>query len=329
MTSRAGEFDLIARHFAPLAGDGRVRALGLADDAALLVPRAGTELVLTADALVAGVHFLPDDPPDLVARKALRVNLSDLAAKGAAPLAYLLCLSLPTTIGEPWFAGFAAGLAEDQRAFGIALAGGDTTSTPGPATIAITAIGEVDSGTMLRRSGARPGDDIWVSGTIGDAALGLRVLRGEAGKGLSPAQRDTLADRYRLPRPRVALGRALSGSGVSAMDVSDGLVQDLGHVARLAGCGAEIDEAAVPLSQAAAAMIAADSALFDVAVSGGDDYELLLAAPPAQGSRIAAAAAAAGTDLRRVGRLVAGEGVSLRTEDGRSRRLARGGWTHF
>jgi len=330
MTSRAGEFDLIARYFAPLAGDGRVRALGLADDAALLVPRAGSELVLTADALVAGVHFLPDDPPAQVARKALRVNLSDLAAKGAAPLAYLLCLSLPSQTGETWIAGFAEGLAADQRRFRIALAGGDTTSTPGPVTIAITAIGEVASGAMLRRSGAKPGDEIWVSGTIGDAALGLRVLRDGAGAELPAALRDDLVSRYRLPQPRLTLGMALAGSGVVAMDVSDGLVQDLGHIARLAGCGAVVDEAAVPLSTGAAALLAADPALRDVALGGGDDYELLVAAPPALGPLLAAASQGAGTALHRIGRLVGGRaGVILRDRDGGERRLARGGWTHF
>ena len=330
MTSRAGEFDLIARYFAPLAGDGRVRALGLTDDAALLVPRADSELVLTADALVAGVHFLPDDPPALVARKALRVNLSDLAAKGATPLAYLLCLSLPAETREAWVAGFAEGLAADQEAFAITLAGGDTTSTPGPLTIAITAIGEVASGAMLLRSGAKPGDEIWVSGTIGDAALGLRVLRDGAGAQLPAVLRDELADRYRLPRPRLALGMALAGSGVAAMDVSDGLVQDLGHVARLAGCRAIVDEDAIPFSTAAAALIAGDPTMRDVALAGGDDYELLVAAPPSQAPRLAAASRDADTPLRRIGRLVAGgEGVALRDREGRERRLARGGWTHF
>jgi thiamine-monophosphate kinase len=329
MTDSPGEFDLIARCFAPLAGTRRVDALGLGDDAARFVPTPGLELVLTSDALVAGVHFLPDDPPALIARKALRVNLSDLAAKGARPVAYLLCLALPADLGGDWVAAFAGGLAADQMEFGIELAGGDTTSTPGPLTIAITAIGEIEPGRMLRRDAARAGDDVWVSGTIGDAALGLGVLRDGAGAATDGAAAQALVARYRLPQPRLALGGALAGSGAACMDVSDGLVQDLGHIARRCGCGAVIDEPAVPLSAAAADMVARDSRAFDVAVSGGDDYELLFALPPAARDIVQAASAAAKTPVARIGRLVPGSGVDLRAADGQLRRLARGGWTHF
>ncbi len=243
MEELAGEFSLIARHFAPLAGPG---ALGLMDDAAVLVPPPGRELVLSADAMVGGVHFFPDDPADLVARKLLRVNLSDLAAKGATPLGYLVTLSAPRETPDAWFAGFASGLAADQREFGIALLGGDTTSTPGPVSLSLTIIGHVAPGMMVRRAGAHAGDGIWVTGTIGDGALGLAVAQGRLE---DPS--GVLLDRYRLPRPRLAL--SVSGLVSAGMDVSDGLVQDLGHLCRAAGFSAEIEARSVPLSEAARA----------------------------------------------------------------------------
>ena len=240
-----GEFALIARHFRPLAGPG---ALGLGDDAAVMTPPAGRELVIAADAMVAGVHFLPDDPADLVARKLLRTNLSDLAAMGAEPLGYLMTISAPRDTDEGWFAAFATGLAEDQEAFGLSLLGGDTTSTSGPISLSLTILGSVAPGTALRRNGARPGDGIWVSGSIGDGALGLLAAKGEL------ADPDSyLAGRYRLPRPRLALGLRLHGIATAAMDVSDGLVQDLGHLCRAGSLAAEIMAEAVPLSPQARA----------------------------------------------------------------------------
>jgi thiamine-monophosphate kinase len=326
-TQRPGEFEAIARHFAPLAREGRFAAYGLRDDAASLEQRPGHDLVLTADALVAGVHFRPADPPGLVARKALRVNLSDLAAKGARPLGYLLCLSLARDVDDAWLAAFAAGLALDQAEFAVQLAGGDTTSTPGPTTIAVTALGEVPAGGMRQRAGARAGDEVLVSGTIGDAALGLAVLEGRV-KAPAPAH-DALAARYLLPRPRVALGMAAPRQGVASMDVSDGLVQDLGHVAALAGCGAEIEAARVPLSRAARELVAGEPGLLDLALSGGDDYELLFAAAPAAAAALVAAGEACGVPVARIGRLVAGQGVAIVERDGARRLLARGGWTHF
>lgn len=326
-TPRPGEFEAIERHFAPLARAGRFAAYGLRDDAATLHPRPGHDLVLTADALVAGVHFRPSDPPGLVARKALRVNLSDLAAKGARPLGYLLCLSLARDIDDAWIAAFAAGLALDQAEFAVQLAGGDTTSTPGPTTIAVTAIGEVEAGGMRMRGGAGPGDEVLVSGTIGDAALGLAVLEGRL-QAPAPAH-EALAARYLLPRPRVSLGLAAPRGGLASMDISDGLVQDLGHVAALAGCGAEIEAACVPLSRAARDLVASDAALLDLALSGGDDYELLFAASPPVAAAVVAAGEACGVPVSRIGRLVEGQGVAILDRDGARRRLARGGWTHF
>lgn len=313
MGAPPAEFGLIARHFAPLAGPG---GLGLLDDAALLDPPPGRTLVLTADAMVEGVHFLPDDPAGLVGRKLLRVNLSDLAAMGAAPLAYLMTVSAPRGTADAWFAAFAAGLAADQAAFGITLLGGDTTHTPGPLSLSLTCIGHVAPQGAVRRNGAGAGDEVWVTGTIGDGALGLLAAQGRI-----PDEGGVLADRYRLPRPR--LGVLRPGLVRAAMDVSDGLVQDLGHLARAAGLAAEIDAALVPLSPAAA--VAGDLAL---CLGGGDDYELLMAVAPGQGQALQAAAQAAGTSATRIGRFTEGAGVTV-MRDGTVWALDRSGWSHF
>ena len=326
-THRAGEFELIARHFAPLAR-GFAGALELTDDAAFVPAEPGTDLVVTSDALVEGVHFLPDDPPDMVARKALRVNLSDLAAKGAVPRGYLLDIVLPDAIDEAWIAVFADGLRADQAEFGAILIGGDTTSTPGPLTLAVTVMGPVPAGKMLRRSQAQPEDDIYVTGTIGDAALGLLVRRGGLG-GLDAAARDHLERRYRVPEPRVALGPKLIGLAHAAMDVSDGLVADLGHICDTSRVGAVIEEARVPLSPAAAAAVAADPSLMDRVLAGGDDYEILFTAPRAAAAALMARAAETGVRLTRIGAVRRGAGVAVMRPDGSMRSLARGGWEHF
>lgn len=326
-TRRAGEFELIARYFAPLAR-GHDGALGLTDDAAYLRPQPGVDLVITTDAVVEGVHFLPDDPPDAVARKALRVNLSDLAAKGARPTVYLLDAVLPDTLDEAWLAGFANGLAKDQAEFAVTLVGGDMASTPGPLTLAITAIGEVESGRMLRRSGARPGDSVYVSGTIGDAALGLLARRGALTGGDARA-REFLADRYRLPRPRVALGPRLVGLAHAALDVSDGLVADLAHICETSNVAAAVEEARVPLSAAASAALAAEGDLIDRVLGGGDDYEILFTAPPAADNTIAALAHELALPLTRIGAIEAGRGVRVMRADGTARPLEHRGWQHF
>jgi len=316
------EFSLIARHFLPLAGEG---ALDLSDDAAILDVPPGRQLVLAADAMVAGVHFLPDDPADTIGRKLLRVNLSDLAAMGAAPLGYLMTTAFTKGTDDAWIAGFAAGLAEDQRVFGITALGGDTVATPGPTSLSLTILGTVVPGRAIRRAGARAGDDVWVSGTIGDGALGLRVLRGELDDATGH-----LARRYRLPEPRLALGQAVADTVHAGMDVSDGLVQDLGHLCRAARCGAEIDAAAVPLSAAAAALVARDAALLPIALTGGDDYELLFAAAPGAATAVQDAARVAGVPVTRIGRMVEGAAeVAVRGADGRALALTRGGWSHF
>lgn len=311
------EFALIARHFRPLAGPG---ALGLRDDAALITPPQGRELVLTVDAMVAGVHFLPDDPPDLIGRKLLRVNLSDLAAKGATPLFYLMTVSAPRGTPDAWFSGFAAGLALDQAQFGITLLGGDTTSTPGPVSLSLIAIGHVAPRQMVPRNGAAAGDEIWVTGTIGDGALGLAVAQGKL---VDPSGH--LLDRYRLPQPRVGL--PIAGIASAGMDVSDGLVQDLGHLCRAAGLGAEIEAASVPLSAAARA---AGPDWLATCLTGGDDYELLLAIPPAHAAALQHSAQAAGMPVTRIGRFHAGAPrVMVRGPTGEEIRLDRPGWSHF
>ncbi len=311
MSAPPAEFGLIARHFRPLAGPG---ALDLLDDAAVLAPPPGRELVFTADAMVAGVHFLPNDPADLIARKLLRVNLSDLAAMGAAPWAYLLTVSVPHGTDDAWFAAFAAGLASDQQRFGINLLGGDTTHTPGPLSLSLTAIGHVVPGHAVRRRGAQPGDEIWVTGTIGDGALGLAALQGRLA---DPTGH--FAGRYHLPQPR--LGLISPALAHAAMDISDGLVQDLGHLARAAGLAAEIDAHRVPRTRGPG------PEWLETVLTGGDDYELLVAVPPGGGAALQAAAGA--LPVTGIGQFLPGEGVRVLNESGAPMSLSRTGWSHF
>lgn len=311
------EFALIARHFRPLAGPG---ARDLQDDAAVLMPPAGRELVLTCDAMVAGVHFLPDDPPDLVGRKLLRVNLSDLAAKGAVPIGYLMTVSTPRDTPDAWFAGFAAGLAQDQREYAVTLLGGDTTSTPGPISLSLTILGHIAPGQATQRAGAQAGDGIWVTGTIGDGALGLAVARGRLSDPTG-----YLLSRYRLPQPRVGL--AIAGIVATGMDISDGLVQDLGHICRASNLTAEIQAPLIPLSEPARA---AGPEWLPTCLTGGDDYELLLAIPPARQAALQQAAAQKGVPVKCVGHFRTGPPeVIVLDSDGRPMTFATGGWSHF
>ena len=324
-----GEFELIAKYFAPLA-EAAPGAQGLRNDAALFDPAGDDSLVLTVDAMVAGVHFLPEDPPETIGRKLLRVNLSDLAAMGARPRGYLLTTAFPKDIDEAWIAAFAAGLAEDQRIFGVALHGGDTVSTPGPLTLSLTAFGEVPKDGSLSRATARAGDLVFVSGTIGDGLLGLEVLRGGL-PGLSEAQRAYLATRYRLPEPRLELGRRLAETGLAsaALDVSDGLAADLGHIAEESGLAAVLDAAATPLSPAARAVLEAAPARLPELLGGGDDYELLFTVAPARAGEVAALAQALDLPLRAIGRMTAGRGLRLHDSAGREIALKGTGWRHF
>jgi thiamine-monophosphate kinase len=300
-----GEDDLIARHFAPIAGPG---GLGLLDDAALLSPLPGHDLVITKDALVAGVHFFADDPPGAIARKALRVNLSDLAAKGAEPLGFLLGLGLPPGTDEAWIAAFAKGLGEDAKERACPLLGGDTVRSPGGLTLSITAIGTCEAGTMTRRGTGRAGHLLAVTGTIGDAALGLRLrLEPEAewAKALSPKARAFLLDRYLLPRPRNALAASIHAHASAAMDVSDGLLGDAVKLAASArrGLAPRIALQGVPLSEAAREAVAIEPSLMRAALTGGDDYEILIAAEPGEVDALLAGCAASGCPAHVIGTL--------------------------
>ena len=330
--TRPTEDEIIVRYLAPLAGPG---SLGLRDDAALATPRPGRDLVVTKDMLVAGVHFFADDPPDVIARKALRVNLSDLAAKAAVPSGVLLGLALPHDWTEPWLAAFCAGLADDLRAFDCPLLGGDTTATPGPLTISITAFGEVEQGRMVPRTGARAGDALFVTGTIGDAALGLRICFAEevdAGwiADLDEVARKTLVGRHRRPEPRLALRRALRDHAHAAMDVSDGLLGDLGKMLRLEGLTATLALPDIPLSPTARNLVVAHLCLWQHVLADGDDYEILCAVPPDQADAFARDAATAGVAVARIGTAEPGD-APLQAIDaaGRPLDLARHSFQHF
>lgn len=297
----SGEDDLIARYFRPLATDPG--ALGLVDDAALL-KASGDDLVVTTDAIIEGVHFLHDDPPDTIARKALRVNLSDLAAKGAIPAGFVLTLALRDA-NEQWLAPFARALGEDAAAFNCPVLGGDTVSTPGPLMISITAFGRVPPGKMVRRDAAQVGDIVAVTGMIGDAAFGLRVLKGQ-GEGLDAPSREFLIARYREPQPRNALAIAIRDHASAAMDVSDGLAGDLTKLCAASGVSAVISLADVPLSAATQALIAKGGSNIEAAVSGGDDYEVLCTVPENRWDSFTAAAQQAGVQITAIGRIEPG-----------------------
>ena len=302
----SGEDSLIARYFKPLATDAG--AFGLDDDAAALQVRSGEEIVVTTDAIVEGVHFLKDDPPDTVARKALRVNLSDLAAKGAATAGFVMTLAL-RGVDDSWLAAFARALGEDARAFGCPLLGGDTVSTPGPLTVSITAFGRVPAGKMVHRSGARPGDRVLVTGTIGDAALGLEILKGgRIGHAFVDDHpgRDALVARYRVPEPRNALALVVRDYASAAIDISDGLAGDLTKLCAASGVSALIDLPSVPTSAPAAKLLSQGATTIETLASGGDDYEILCTVAEARSEALAAAAQRAGVALTSIGTVIAG-----------------------
>ena len=326
-----GEFDLIARYFAPLAA-GFSGAYRLRDDAAVISAAPGCELVATTDAIVAGVDFPSDEAADLVARKALRVNLSDLAAKGAVPRGYMVDLMLPDTVEEAWIAAFAAGLGQDQAEYAVHLIGGDMSSTPGPAAVAVTAFGEVPVGRIIRRGGARAGDAVFITGTIGDAAFGLAVLRGEL-PDLDPELAAFLIDRYRLPQPRVTLGPPLIGVATAALDVSDGLLADLRHLCEASGLAAVIEAPRIPLSPAARRLVEADPSGRNKILGGGDDYEILLTAPEAAADQVARLSQRFGIPITRIGHMAASRTRQARIKvldaAGRPMALSSEGWAHF
>ncbi|HZW48477.1 MAG TPA: thiamine-phosphate kinase [Microvirga sp.] len=324
---RPNEDGLIARFFAPLAGEG---AHGLKDDAASLSPKPGHDLVLTTDALVESVHFLPEDSPASIARKALGVNVSDLAAKGADPVGFLLSLALPDTWTEAWLADFAAGLGRASRDFSCPLLGGDTVKARGALTLSVTAVGELPAGTMVHRMNAQVGDVICVTGTIGDAALGLKLRKAPAwAKGLSPGEEAHLADRYLHPQPRHRLARAVRDHAHAAMDVSDGLAGDLAKMMRASGASAVVEADRVPLSTAVRKAVEADPGLFDLAVTGGDDYEILCTVPEKNLDTFLKQADSVGIMLSPIGRVVAGHETPVFRMQGAERRYDAGSFSHF
>ena len=323
--------EAIIRILAPLAR-GAPGAFGLEDDCALIAPAPGTELVLKTDPVAEGVHFLADDAPEDIAWKALAVNVSDLAAKAARPLGYLMALSFSEAPAAAWLARFAAGLQAAQATFGCHLLGGDTDRRPGPLTISISVVGEVEAGRMVRRGTARPGEDLFVSGSLGDAALGLALRKDPAladGWGLAPAEAEHLRNRYLRPQPRLALGPALRAHAAAAMDVSDGLAKDLGRMCKASGCAARVRLAAVPVSAAAAKALATDPALGERIVTGGDDYEVLATVPAAGADAFRSMAAQAGIAVTRIGTTLVGTGIVIEGRDGQLLTLGHPGWDHL
>ena len=325
----SGEDSLIARYFRPLATDPG--AFDLGDDAALL-KALGDDIVVTTDAIVEGVHFLSADPPETIARKALRVNLSDLAAKGATPAGFVMTLALRSA-DDAWLALFARGLGGDIGQFGCPLLGGDTVSTPGPLMISITAFGRLAPGRMVHRRGARPGDRVVVTGTIGDAALGLDILKGGAvatALADDAAAREMLVGRYRVPQPRNALANVVRDHANAAMDVSDGLAGDLAKLCAASGVSAAIDAQSIPWSAAAAALLARGTVGVEAAVSGGDDYEILCTIPELSFEVFAQQAALTGVAVTSIGTVIAGTSPP-RFLDGQGREiaLARLSYSHF
>lgn len=302
------EDKLIARFFRPLAT--YAGALALKDDAAVFAPPEGHELILTTDAVIAGVHVLADETPDVIARKTLRVNLSDLAAKGATPAVFLLSVALPRDTSEDWLAAFCRGLKEDVDTFGCSLIGGDTDRTSGPLTVTIFALGTLPRGTMVKRSGAQADDRILVSGTLGDAALGLLLRRDPdlaARWSLTGDERDHLLARYRLPQPRVALADAVRAHASASIDVSDGFVGDLSKLLRVSGVSGEVTLDSVPLSSGARKALTADATMRDTIYGGGDDYEIVCTVADGRLAAFQAAADQAGIEVAAIGRVRDGD----------------------
>ncbi|MDX1975935.1 MAG: thiamine-phosphate kinase [Rickettsiales bacterium] len=309
------EFALIKTYFSPL-GVAYSGSLNLSDDAAVITPPPGCDLVVTKDAISEGVHFIGNEDPALIAKKLLRVNLSDLAAMGATPVAYFLAVILPRNTSVIFVERFAEGLNEDQTSYGIALAGGDTISTHGTLSFSLTALGSVATGRALKRSGARAGDLVYVSGTLGDSAIGLKLLQANLDANLLPQATDYLSKRYYLPEPRLALGQKLVGIASSCMDISDGLLQDLGHICTASQCGARIERAKLPLSTIVRSLVSSDEKLWDDVVAGGDDYELLFTVPADRQWQVEALSNELGLTLSHIGSITEGSDSAFLDEQG-------------
>jgi thiamine-monophosphate kinase len=329
-SSTSGEDDLIARYFKPLAT--HPGAFGLIDDAAAVAPPPGCDLVLKTDAIIGGVHFFADDPPRTIAQKALRVNLSDLAAKGAAPFGCLLSIGLPSGIPESWLEDFAAGLGHDVEHFKCPLFGGDTVRSPDAVMVSVTVIGAVPHGKMVKRAGAKPGDRVVVTGTIGDAAMGL-LLRKDAERarqwGLDKKSVDELIQRYLVPQPRSALAEVLREFATAGMDVSDGMAGDLGKLCRASDVSADIDVGKIPLSAPAQAALKADAAIIGTILTNGDDYEVLATIPASRADDFIGAARQLGIPVADIGMVTAGASEPLFLQDGRALKFARRSYSHF
>ncbi len=323
-----GEFEFIEKYLIPLT-HGNTAALELKDDAALVAPcLPSREWVITKDALSCGTHFLPGDDPALVAGKVLRVNLSDVAAMGAIPRYYLMAGFSAKDTTEAWLKKFVSGLKKTQEQFGLVLIGGDTVRHSGPLAFSVTMIGEVKKGRALLRSGAKPDDDIYVSGTIGAAALGLKILQGKLTL-KNPRQAKMLTGRYHTPQPRMALGKSLAGIATSCIDISDGLMADAAHISKASGIGMRILRTDIPFSPAVRAAVDTDPALFIEAITGGDDYELLFTTPPAKASAVAALSRALALRITRIGRVSSIKSTVLLDEKHRIISLPKQGYAHF
>lgn len=326
---RLGEFGRIERFFRPLAV-GVPGAFDLTDDAAVLDIPPDQQLVVTTDAMVSGVHFLPQEDPADLAYKLLAVNMSDLAAKGAEPLAYSLVTALPRAVGDDWVGAFAKGLGAAQKEFKINLLGGDSVATSGPLSLTVTALGLVPFQRMIRRKGARPGDALFVTGHIGDAALGLKLAQGTLTSPVADNDRAYLLSRLRRPAPRLDFVASLRVFGTAALDVSDGLIADLRHLALASKVRLHLDARAVPLSAPALRVLLAQPGLRSAMFTGGDDYEVAFTAPQEKAEDIAAAAASAGIAVTRIGKVVDGEpGLDVSGTEGMSSDFGIGGWRHF
>lgn len=323
--ARRGEFGLIAELFVPLT-DGDPRALSLKDDAAVLPQRDGIDTVVTSDTMVAGVHFLMTERPEIIARRLLRANLSDLASMAAIPTGYFLNLTPGDDIDDAWLDAFARGLRADQDQYKLSLLGGDTTHTTGPLVLSVTMMGEVPAGSAVNRAGARAGDLVVVSGTIGDAVLGLSALS----SGDSGSDQADLTERFQLPTPRLALGQALRGIASAMADVSDGLVADVGHICAASGVSAKINAAQVPLSPPARNCLAADRTDIAALITGGDDYELVFTVTPGNLDTAKSAAEASGVQITVIGEMGAGAAaVSIIDEHGARLNIQKAGYRHF
>jgi thiamine-monophosphate kinase len=322
----SSEFELIEKYFKPLAPRGEP-AYALSNDGAIFTPSMGKKTVYTVDTLVSGIHFFENDNPEIIAKKALRVNLSDLAAMAAKPAGYLLSIALPKELNslETWIKNFARGLAEDQAKFNIQLWGGDTVSTTGPITISITAIGEIDPDTIISRSGAKIGDHIYVSGTLGDAAAGLRLIR----EGNSNSESQFLIERYNLPLPRLELSEKIVSIATSMMDISDGLMGDISHICRHSQVGAAIEQKKIPISIPFGNLLATKTDYSDLSWCGGDDYELLFTTDKKNDQLIRKISDECCVKLTSIGKITDGHIVKLLDDEGKEITTDQKGFRHF